>query len=370
MSRIKTTKQLIGEDVLAISPENKRFATPEVVARYRAERLACDTILDLCSGFGFQSFAFAKTCKQVIAVEKNADAVGLARKYAEKLGIKNITFICGDILSPEVYRKIALLEHAPNVVFCDPERAPAEKERTLETIQPNIKELLELYGKLTSNIALELPPHISNTAFDAEYEYLSVDGALNRLTLYFGPLKQAQKKLVLLPEHVHIVRSEISDGDVSLSFAQLQEHDDTSRYMHLLEPNPALTLTGMDAEAFGSCFSEQQLAQLVSSKELVRLVVGKKVFFLSTVLCDSPFFVSYKIVERVLARAGALDRQKTLQALQSLGAEKVLLRYAIDPQQYWKERTYFEKQLKGTKAFHLFFFDAALICEKEGAKTI
>src|SRR3989338_6704555 len=239
MSRIKTTKQLIGEDVLAISPENKRFATPEIVARYRAERLACETILDLCSGFGFQSFAFAKTCKHVIAVEKNADAVGLARKYAEKLGIKNITFICGDILSPEVYRKIALLEHAPNVVFCDPERAPAEKERTLETIQPNIKELLDLYGKLTPNIALELPPHISNTAFDAEYEYLSVDGALNRLTLYFGALKQTEKSVVLLPENKRIV-SALSKLLLHIETSSAQISSLKQIFFYLLEPNPTL----------------------------------------------------------------------------------------------------------------------------------
>ncbi len=363
MSRIKTTKQLIGEDVLAIAPENKRFATPEVVGRYRAERLSCDTIVDLCSGFGFQSFAFAKTCKQVIAVEKNADAVGLARKYAEKLGIKNITFICGDVLSPDVYRKIALLEHAPNAIFCDPERAPAEKERTLETIQPNIKELLELYGKITPNIAIELPPHISNTAFDAEYEYLSLDSALNRLTLYFGALKSAQKKLVLLPEHVHITGSTI-DSD-SVSFTQLANHEDTSRYTHLLEPNPALVLTEMYAEAFGSYFSAQQLTQLTQSRELVQLAAQRKIFFLSTLPCASLFFVSYTITERIPSKAGTLDRQKTLQALQELHAEKVLLRYTIDPQQYWKERMYFEKQLKGNKTLHLFFFDAALICEKQ-----
>ncbi|MEK6920831.1 MAG: hypothetical protein AABX82_03025, partial [Nanoarchaeota archaeon] len=293
-------------------------------------------------------------------VEKNPDAVAAARKYAEKLGLKNILFICGDALSPDVLSKI----QKADVVFCDPQRAPAEKERALATIQPNVQELFAWYGKITPNIALELPPHISGTQFDAEYEYLSVDGVLNRLTLYFGALKQVQKKLVLLPEHVHIVRSDGAAGDASLSFAQLQEHDDTSRYTHLLEPNPALTLTGMDAEAFGSCFSEQPLVQLVQGKEIVRLVVGRKIFFLSTVLCDSPFFVSHKIVERIPSKAGILDRQKTLQALQELHAEKVLLRYTIDPQQYWKERIYFEKQLKGTKTFHLFFFDVALICEK------
>lgn len=362
MSRIKTTKQLIGEDVLDIAPENKRFATPQAVARYRAERLSCDTIVDLCSGFGFQSFAFAKTCKHVIAVEKNADAVGLARKYAEKLGIKNITFLCGDVLSPEIFYKISLSEHAPDIIFCDPQRAPAEKERTVETIQPDIKELLALYGKITANIAVELPPHISNTLFDAEYEYLSVDGALNRLTLYFGALKQSQKKLVLLPEKTTLSSDEFS---AISSFSLSQGHEDTSSYMYLLEPNPALLLTGMFREAFLSCFSEEQLQQFVQNKELVRIVHGRKVFFLSTVPCPSLFFLCYKIVGRVPSQDGVLDKQKTLRSLQLLGAEKVLLRYTLDPQQYWKERIFFEKGLTGNKIIHLFFFDEALICEKE-----
>jgi hypothetical protein len=62
MSRAKQQKKVFGEEQIELSPEDKRFATPKNPALYRAERLACNTIIDLCSGLGFQSFAFAQTC--------------------------------------------------------------------------------------------------------------------------------------------------------------------------------------------------------------------------------------------------------------------------------------------------------------------
>ena len=44
---------------------------------------------------------------------------------------------------------------------------------------------------------------------------------------------------------------------------------------------------------------------------------------------------------------------------------KVIIRYAIDPQDYWKERALLEKALKGEKKVHLFRFGKmAVIGEK------
>lgn len=358
MSRVKKEKHLIGEDVLDIPPDEKRFATPEVVARHRAERLACDIIVDLCSGFGFQSFAFAKTCKQVIAVEKNPDSVAAARKYAEKLGLKNILFVCGDALSPDVLRKI----QKADVVFCDPQRAPAEKERALATIQPNIQELLTLYGKITANIALELPPHISNTAFDAEYEYLSVDGALNRLTLYFGSLKQAEKSIVLLPENKKIIGFFQKRAiPVFTSFAELPS---SQRYSFLLEPNPALVLSGLFFEAFCGNGDTEKIENSFVHKDLIQFVQEKKMYFFSTHYISSPFFVCYNILERIPCSGSFEEKQKVKIFLQAHDALHVILKYSLDPQAYWRERTFFENGLSGSKTLYLFAFDQALICEK------
>ena len=44
-----------------------RFSTPKIIADYRANKLKCNKIADLCSGIGMQASAFTKTSKEVFA---------------------------------------------------------------------------------------------------------------------------------------------------------------------------------------------------------------------------------------------------------------------------------------------------------------
>jgi SAM-dependent methyltransferase len=337
MSRAKQQKKVFGEEQIELSPEDKRFATPKNPALYRAERLACNTIIDLCSGLGFQSFAFAQTCKNVIAVEKNPDLVAKARKFAQQLGIKNITFYCGDALSIEISAKMPKAD----IVFCDPERYAQEEHRTLATIQPNIHQLIERYNATTKNIAIEFPPHITGLEFDAEYEYMSDNGALNRLTLYFGSLKTADKSVILLPEKIRI-------------YAKYENQDiprinTTEDYMYILEPNPAVALSGLFREALDN--------EPISIQDIAMIQHQKKILLLSKKKIASPFFSCYAILQRA-------EKEEIVKKLQAINAGNVIIRYSLDPQQYWKERTCYEKNLHGDKQIHLFFFDKAVLCEK------
>lgn len=349
MTRAKTTKYVFGEQFLSIAQEEKRFATPEVVALYRAERLACKVLVDLCCGFGFQSFAFAQFCNHVIAVDIDEKKIMQARKYAEKLGIKNITFLCDDALSSKILVQIP----SADIVFCDPERLTAETERSLATIAPNVHKVLELYRKLTTNIAIELPPYLRDVVFDAEYEYLSVDGALNRLTLYFGALKKAEKSVVLLPHGERIERKHRVVPALSSTIS-------SAGYEYLLEQNPAVSVAGLFEEALSYSFDIAEVKKSLEEKEIVQIIQGKKTFFLSNIKIENPFFITYRILERLPSG----DKKEIALQLQKLGAGKVILRYALDPKEYWKERMFYEKQLSGEKAVYLFVFDRALLCEK------
>jgi len=49
-----------------MSETDLRFATSSVIAKYRADKLRCNSIIDACSGIGLQTIFFAKTCKKVI----------------------------------------------------------------------------------------------------------------------------------------------------------------------------------------------------------------------------------------------------------------------------------------------------------------
>ncbi|MBI5072683.1 class I SAM-dependent methyltransferase [Candidatus Woesearchaeota archaeon] len=363
MSRAKKEKEVFGEDKLVLTPEDKRFATPAVVALYRAERLRCNTIVDLCSGAGFQSFAFAQTCKHVIAVEKNPVLFAKAQEHAQKLGISNITFLCGDALSADIIAQIQKTN--PDIVFCDPERFATEEQRSVSTMQPDIPQLLAQYSALTSKIAIEFPPHIQAlelpSGFSAEQEYISLDGAVNRLTLYFGSLMECAKKVVLLPQKEILCSTE---AEIEIEYPTISPTASSASYSYLLESNSTVALAGLIGAAFSSALSDT-FETLVSAKEIVSVTSGKKTFYLSTKLLSSPFFTAYRIHAHVVYAFDLIGKKKILKELQHLSCGSVVLRYTLDPAKYWEERSFFEKKLSdGTKQFHLFVFDEALVCEK------
>ena len=172
MTRSKLTRKHSQEDKLIFTSEDLRWATPEIVAEYRATRLKCKTIVDIGCGIGFQSFAFAKQCQKVYAIEIDKNKIEKAKNNAAILGIKNIEFIQANALNDA----LILTLNGVDIVFCDPERLATETERSTDTIKPNITQLLGKYSKLTQNIAIEFPPQIKTVPFDAEQEYISIEG--------------------------------------------------------------------------------------------------------------------------------------------------------------------------------------------------
>src|SRR3989338_1319398 len=161
---------------LFFTEEDLRFATPEVVAEYRAERLQCKTLVDIGCSIGLQTFAFARHCNKVIAIEIDERKIAYAKQNAKKLDIKNIEFIHGDALEPKIIQQI----HEAEIVFSDTERLPEEKSRSLDRVNPNIGEVLRKYGHLTEDFCFEIPASIGFVDISGEKEYLDIDKKLNR----------------------------------------------------------------------------------------------------------------------------------------------------------------------------------------------
>ncbi len=330
MSRVKTPKKLHDIESFQYTEEDRRFATPQVVAEYRAERLRCEAIADLGCGVGFQTMAFAKTCKKIFAVEKDERKLDYAKKNAVSLGLSNITFIHGDALDPLIVSQLKECQ----VIFCDTERPPQEAERTLQNIQPNPELIVQTYSTSTPNLAIEVPPHLKDIPFDSEREYLSVNGKLNRLTLYLGKLKQAERSVVLLPE-----KSRLS-GKSQNPIVSLHP---PLKMGYLYEVNPATAKAELICEIGDYAFFTYQ----------------DKTYATSTELKPSPFLRAYRILGRT-----PIGLSEIHSALTNAHAGSVTLRQKIDPKDYWKERKRYENGLTGTKKVHLFIFNEALICEE------
>ncbi|MDO9097357.1 MAG: methyltransferase domain-containing protein, partial [Candidatus Methanoperedens sp.] len=133
---IKFTKPIVS------NPEGLQLATPEIVAKYIAQRLKTDIIADLGCGIGGQVIFFAKECKKVYAVEISPQKLEFAKENCKLYGVNNVEFIPGDALSEEVKTQVS----DADIIFSDPARPLSEKERTLEKLEPPIIEILKLYS--------------------------------------------------------------------------------------------------------------------------------------------------------------------------------------------------------------------------------
>jgi hypothetical protein len=321
---------------IASNKEGLQLSTPEIVAAYIAKRLKTDIIADLGCGIGGQVIFFARECKKVYAVERNPEKLEYAKKNCELYGVKNVEFIPGDALEGNTIEKVS----DANIIFSDPARPLSEKERTLSNLEPSITEILKLYSDITPELAFHAPVQMppSRIALDCECEYLSLNGQLNRLTLYFGALKQCERSAVVLPGEVKL-RSSDAAGIKTGELGQ-----------YIYEPEPSV----VKAELLN------ELAYAVSEKgDEIFFYKGdaKRTLLTSWMLIGSPFFKdSYRVVRKT-----EMDIRKIMEILKSERAGKVVLRFDIEPERYWDVRKKLEEGLSGIKTLHVFGFGKQVV---------
>lgn len=325
-ARVRNERICKTKHALFMTLDDLRFATNSDVAEYRAKRLKCDTIIDIGSGIGLQSFAFCKTCKKVYGIEIDERKASYAVENAKIVGVKNVEFIAGDAL------KVASKIKKADVVFCETARAPEAVERSVDELSPNLKQLMKIYGKLTGKFCIEIPPQTKEIPFDCEKEYVSVNHDLNRLNLYFGKLKKCETSAVALPSGARIEGTGKKEQEKSEMLDYLYEADD------------AVVKAGLTKE--------------LSTRTLLMFNEG---FLTSKKKEKSDFFKNSFSVLGTCRN----EFSQILPILSKEGCGKVVLRMKIDPDEYWNERKKYEEKLKGEKTLYLFAFgEKAAICEK------
>jgi len=322
--------------------EGVRFATPEVVARYRAGRLKCSVLADISCGIGGQAVCFAKECGSVYGIDIDGERLDCARSNAGVYGVDNITFIEGDALSPQVVEQVA----DADVIFSDPARPAEEDVRQTDSLRPGIPMVLEAYRDVTGSFAFEAPPQMppERIDFDCEREYLSVDGQLNRLTLYFGPLKRCERSAVVLKGDRHYRLESVVDAPVVIP-------EVNEPRVYAFEPDPAVVKAGLLGELAGGLGGKVELVRIDARRSLLT----------SDVLLESLFFKHrYRVLDRV-----PLDCRKVNRSLMGHGMGKAVIRFRIAPEKYWDARNRIENGLMGEGIAHLFgIADQVYVCEK------
>jgi len=336
MSRLQK-QPILYQDILKVPEKYLRFATPEIVADYRAEKLKCNKLVEIGAGIGGQTFAFAKVCKKVLAVESNKSNADILIQNLKKLKIENVEVIVADALSKKAVEEIKKFQ--PEIIFCDTER-PEKGERTIEKIKPPINKLLETFSEITQKIAIEIPPFTDTEKLNEKYEkeFISLNQQLNRLTLYFNELKQSEVSTIALPSREKIINQSKSKKKNILSVKEFE-------YLYVIDPTIILAnLTPELSAKFNSQILELNKPVLLSNNKI-----------------KSNFLTGYKIIAKCKN-----EQKEILENIKKIGAGKVVLRYNINPEDYWKERNFYEKQLTGKKEISLFINDKnneSILCE-------
>ena len=313
-ARIKNEK-IAGN--LMFNEEDLRFATNTEVAKYRAKRLKCDTLLEIGAGIGVQTIEFAKTCKKVIAVEKDKRKFNYLKLNCDIAKIKNVEFINKDI-----FKVIDELKF--DYAFCDHEREAEEGERTVKSIKPNIEKLTEK----VKDICIELPPQIKLIPFECEKEYISVDGRLNILNVYIGKLMKSKLSVVALPSEAKLTKD---DEDYT------KEKGHVRNYMYEIDKAVVKASLQKKIDVNGSLVKDDW----ITTEEAA----------------ESPFFLNkFKVIETC-----EYDDEQIMAMLYRNKIGKTVIRANVKPEQYWSFRKKYESRLRGDKLAHLLFLKGKVV---------
>lgn len=136
---------------------NLAQSSSEITANFKSSIISASEIADLTGGFGIDTFALAKTNKQVWYIEKNENLVELVKHNASVFELKNISF---NITTAEDY--LVRLNKKVQWIFIDPSRRDISKNKVFlfEDCTPNILELLPLVKKKCNYLLMKTSPLI------------------------------------------------------------------------------------------------------------------------------------------------------------------------------------------------------------------
>ena len=293
-----------------------RYSTPELVGRYRAERIKNTTIADVSCGAGMQAIFFSFTNREVLGIDINARRIKYAILNAKAYHAKNIKFIIGNAFNEGIIKIAKKYE----IIFSDPARPEREIERNLDSLKPPPLKIMKKYGE--KNYIFDLPPQISMEKLPDswEKEYISINGEISRLTTYTGNLRRFDRIAVSLPSGSKFAVDRCKEKKLILS-NKLRDYvyivDQSLYYAHLL---------GEFAEFTG--------IEYLSSKK-------KRTIATTDELIINGFLKAY----RVLCYSSFL--QSIVDCFKKKSIGKVTLRFDLEPKKYWEVRKNIEKQLKG-----------------------
>jgi SAM-dependent methyltransferase len=109
--------------------------SPRFWALLRAERLSDRDVLDVGTGTGRLALGLAPHCRRVVGVDRDASAIGEARRYAVAAGRANVEYLVLDAEAVDHYRALGAEGTGPDLVvahLCMSDRIIDNSARSLD----------------------------------------------------------------------------------------------------------------------------------------------------------------------------------------------------------------------------------------------
>jgi 16S rRNA G527 N7-methylase RsmG len=298
------------------------YSTPESIAEYRTKRLDGHEVLDIGSGSGIQDLIFSEHGIKTVGVEKDPVRYRYCLLNKQEFRENETKFIHGDALelNPE---KIV---NENTVVFSDPVRPVNETERSLQTLIPSPTVVYKIFKDYCPNFVFDLPPqiHRDKITIDGETEYISIDGNLNRLSLYTGKLSKSKSSAVMLPSGKTISGEPANFNEVE---GELEDY--------VLLPDISSSYAGLTykiSELYPVTFlTSDKRRVLFTSKEKVHDFFGEQYFVLGT---------TFDLLDLKIYKENDVG--------------KIYPRFGLNDKEYYEIKNKIEKELKGTKDLYVF----------------
>lgn len=214
----------------------------EITAKYKANLISGNSLIDITGGFGVDSYYFAKKIKNVIHSEIDAELSKIVKYNYSKLQIRNIKTVAQNGLD-----YLESTNKRYDWIYADPSRRGKNKEKVflLGDCQPNIPKYLDYLFQFTPNILLKLSPLLDIKSSINELH--SVEGihvvAVNNdvKELLFLLRKGYKNKISIKTINIRSEQNQIFESTINSSLQPTFSNSGS----YLYEPNSSILKAGL-----------------------------------------------------------------------------------------------------------------------------
>ncbi len=222
---------------------NIEQTSSEITAKYKAQLVHGNSLIDLTGGFGIDSYFFSRRLTQITHCEIDKNLSQIAAYNLQLLGVKNVQCVAENGLE-------FLTKNDPHVdwIYVDPSRRNDSKEKVffLADCLPNVPDHLDLLFSKASNILIKTSPlldfsiGLKELKFVKEIHVVAVQNEVKELLWILE--KDYKKNIQIKTMNFTKNEEETFNFDLQEEKESIPTYSKPLRYLY--EPNSAILKSG------------------------------------------------------------------------------------------------------------------------------